>query len=162
MGDERRRRIEARAPGPLEDDLEISEDVLQSLGDTWCVYNSPGEGGLVITGLTAVVPVTDRERLVTNRAKVCDHRLESVPFVGFHLRIDGDEVCFTGVGNDWRRIECLCLFGDITRAGGDAGTAGQCYRRALQLARDSDTTREVERIEARIRDLEASTAIAAD
>ena len=69
---------------------------------------------------------------------------------------------FTGVGNDWRRIECLCLFGDITRAGGDAETAGQCYRRALQLARDSDTTREVERIEARIRDLEASTAIAAD
>jgi hypothetical protein len=31
-----------------------------SLGDVWCLYSSPGEGGLVATGLTLVVPVRDR------------------------------------------------------------------------------------------------------
>jgi hypothetical protein len=32
----------------------------RSLGDVWCLYSSPGEGGLVATGLTLVVPVRDR------------------------------------------------------------------------------------------------------
>ncbi len=48
----------------------LSEDVLQSLGDSWCVYNSPGEGGLLFTGLTAVVGVKDRERLVAAHDKL--------------------------------------------------------------------------------------------
>ncbi len=43
--------------------FDLRKDVLGSLGDTWCVYNSPSEGGLLITGLTAVVPVKDRETL---------------------------------------------------------------------------------------------------
>lgn len=42
----------------------IQEDFLQTLGDVWCIYNSPGDGGLLITGLTAVVPVKDHDRLV--------------------------------------------------------------------------------------------------
>ena len=42
----------------------IQEDFLQTLGDAWCVYNSPGDGGLLLTGLTAVVPVKDHDRLV--------------------------------------------------------------------------------------------------
>jgi hypothetical protein len=42
----------------------FQEDLLQTLGDTWCIYNSPSEGGLVITGLTLVVPVKDHDRLV--------------------------------------------------------------------------------------------------
>ena len=41
----------------------IRNDVLKSIGDIWCVYNSPGEGGLVFTGLTAVVPVKNHETL---------------------------------------------------------------------------------------------------
>ena len=32
----------------------------RSLGDVWCLYSSPGEGGLIATGLTLVVPVRDR------------------------------------------------------------------------------------------------------
>ncbi len=43
--------------------FDLRKDVLGSLGDTWCVYNSPSEGGLLITGLTAVVPVKDRDAL---------------------------------------------------------------------------------------------------
>ena len=34
----------------------------RELGDRWCVYNSPKEGGMVLTGLTGVVPITDREQ----------------------------------------------------------------------------------------------------
>lgn len=43
--------------------LGLVEDLLRPLGDTWCVWNSPGEGGLVFTGLTAAVAVKDRDRL---------------------------------------------------------------------------------------------------
>ncbi len=42
----------------------VNDDLLQSLGDSWCVYNSPGEGGLWFTGLTLVAPVKDHERLL--------------------------------------------------------------------------------------------------
>lgn len=42
--------------------VDIQEEVLKSLGDTWCVYNSPGEGGLLLTGLTATVDIRDREK----------------------------------------------------------------------------------------------------
>jgi hypothetical protein len=48
----------------------LIEDVLASLGDTWRVYNSPGEGGLVFTGLTAVVPVKDRQKLIAAHEKL--------------------------------------------------------------------------------------------
>lgn len=48
----------------------LTGDVIASLGDTWCIYNSPGEGGLVFTGLTAVVPLKDRERLITANEKL--------------------------------------------------------------------------------------------
>lgn len=44
--------------------IDVRGDVLSSLGDVWCAYNSPGEGGLVLTGLTATVTVKDRDRLV--------------------------------------------------------------------------------------------------
>jgi hypothetical protein len=37
--------------------IDLRHGVLGSLGDTWCVYSSPSEGGLVISGLTAVVPI---------------------------------------------------------------------------------------------------------
>jgi hypothetical protein len=43
----------------------IKEDLLDTLGDSWCMYNSPGEGGLFITGLTIVVPLKNHDRLVT-------------------------------------------------------------------------------------------------
>ena len=43
--------------------FELRDDLLQSLGDVWCLYHSPGEGGLVFTGLTAVVQVKDHQKL---------------------------------------------------------------------------------------------------
>ena len=50
--------------------IDLRADVLKPLGDTWCVYNSPGEGGLVFTGLTAVVQVKDRPRLAAAQTKL--------------------------------------------------------------------------------------------
>ncbi len=48
----------------------LRNDVLGALGDAWCVYNSPGEGGLVITGLTVVIPVKDRASLAAVEQKL--------------------------------------------------------------------------------------------
>jgi len=50
--------------------IDVRGDVLGSLGDTWRIYNSPSEGGLVITGLTAVVQVEDAPRLAAVHAKL--------------------------------------------------------------------------------------------
>ncbi len=54
----------------LELGLNLRDDLLKPLGDTWCVYNSPGEGGLVITGLTAVVKIDDHRRLAATEEKL--------------------------------------------------------------------------------------------
>jgi len=40
----------------------IKQDLFDSVGDVWSIYNSPGDGGLVITGLTGVVQVKDRAK----------------------------------------------------------------------------------------------------
>ena len=50
--------------------VQFSEDIFQSLGDTWCIYNSPVDGGLLFTGLTLVVPVRDYDKLVTAHDKL--------------------------------------------------------------------------------------------
>jgi hypothetical protein len=50
----------------------LQEDLFQTLGDSWCIYNSPGEGGLLITGLTVVVPVKDHDRLVKTNGQLVD------------------------------------------------------------------------------------------
>ncbi len=58
--------------GMLEEQLgfSIANDVFKSLGDVWCVYNSPASGGLVVTGMTAVVDLKDRDRLVRANSKL--------------------------------------------------------------------------------------------
>lgn len=62
---------------------------------------------------------------------------------------------FTGIGNDWRRIECLRLLGDVHREQNEAEVAIQCYRRALDLARERETPEgEVAGLEERLRLLE--------
>ena len=50
--------------------VDLQEDLLKPLSDVWCVYNSPGEGGLLVTGLTAVVQVKDHDRLEATRKKL--------------------------------------------------------------------------------------------
>ena len=42
------------------------QSIFAPLGDRWCFYNSPREGGLVLTGLTGVVPITDRKQFSRN------------------------------------------------------------------------------------------------
>ncbi len=44
---------------------------LASVGDAWCVYNSPAEGEMAFLGWTAVVPVRDRATLVEGWEKLC-------------------------------------------------------------------------------------------
>lgn len=53
---------------------------------------------------------------------------------------------FSGVGNEWRRVECLRLQGDLHAAGGDRQSARRCFRRALDLARHLDAGLEAERL----------------
>lgn len=36
-------------------------DLIDSLGDTWSIYNSPGDGGLLVTGFCAVLHVKNKE-----------------------------------------------------------------------------------------------------
>ncbi|MHB1036427.1 MAG: DUF1559 family PulG-like putative transporter [Pirellulales bacterium] len=50
--------------------IKLSQDMFESVGDVWRVYNSPGEGGLVVTGLTAVVNLRDHDRLVAANGKL--------------------------------------------------------------------------------------------
>ena len=51
-------------------DVSIRNDLLRSLGDTWCIYNSPGEGGLFLNGFTAVVQMKDAKRFAA-RTTAC-------------------------------------------------------------------------------------------
>ena len=44
--------------------------LLASLGDAWCVYNSPTEGEMAFLGWTAVVPVRDRAALLEGWEKL--------------------------------------------------------------------------------------------
>ena len=50
--------------------VDLRKDVLESLDDVWCAYNSSDEGGLILTGLTAVVRVKDYDRLSAAQAKL--------------------------------------------------------------------------------------------
>ena len=50
--------------------LKLRDDLLKPLGDAWRLYNSPGEGGLVVTGLTLVASVKDSKRLAQTQDKL--------------------------------------------------------------------------------------------
>jgi hypothetical protein len=49
--------------------VNLSDDVFKAVGDTWRVYNSPSDGGLLFTGLTAVATIRDRARLINASQK---------------------------------------------------------------------------------------------
>jgi len=51
----------ARAKKDL--DLDVQKDLIEALGDRWCLYASKTDGGLWLTGLTLVVSVKDPTRL---------------------------------------------------------------------------------------------------
>ncbi len=61
-------------PRGLEQELGLSltDDILRPLGDVWCVWSAPSEGGLLFTGLTLAVTVKDRERFQRTLDKIVD------------------------------------------------------------------------------------------
>ncbi|MGA2067188.1 MAG: DUF1559 domain-containing protein [Thermoguttaceae bacterium] len=89
--------------------INIRRGLLGSLGDTWCIYNSPGEGGFWGTGLTAVVPLRNHPAFTLAYAKVLDLAKKSLPAapdalsgLGLgdlrHFTFAGHEVCYVGYG----------------------------------------------------------------
>jgi len=58
--------------------IDVQQDLLKPLGDVWCVYNSPAEGGLLVTGLTGVVQVRDHDRLQATLDKLTAPYRDSV------------------------------------------------------------------------------------
>lgn len=49
--------------------IHLKNDVTAALGDTWCVYNSPDDGGLVFTGLTITATLRDHDKLMKANEK---------------------------------------------------------------------------------------------
>jgi hypothetical protein len=84
------------------------QDIFASLGDRWCFYNSPREGGLVLTGLTGVVPITDRKqfsrsyevlaRLVTQNLPADDGLSPNAQRIR-RFRFAGSEVHYASMGD---------------------------------------------------------------
>ncbi len=58
--------------------LKIVDGIFAGLGDVWIAYNSPGEGGVIFTGLTAAVTVRDHDKLQAEYDKI--HKLISDEF----------------------------------------------------------------------------------
>jgi prepilin-type processing-associated H-X9-DG protein len=72
-------KIDPQARGEMEEGLadfaretgmDLRNDLLRPLGDVWCVYNSPSEGGLIFSGLTAVAKVDDAARMAETHRKL--------------------------------------------------------------------------------------------
>ncbi|MFH1264706.1 MAG: hypothetical protein ABIK89_03220, partial [Planctomycetota bacterium] len=99
-------------------DFNLRRDLLGPLGDTWCIYNSPGEGGLVITGLTAVIQVEDRRQLAETQARFLARAREKLGNRGRGPRIDsfqfaGHEVfVFNARDDDFFLAPSWCLTDD--------------------------------------------------
>jgi hypothetical protein len=51
-------------------EIDLRRELPKALGDSCCVYVSPGEGGLLVLGLTAVVPIKDRRALSAIQLKL--------------------------------------------------------------------------------------------
>ena len=85
---------------------ESPQDLFASLGDHWCFYNSPREGGLVMTGLTGVVPITDRKQFSRSYEVVSRLAMDNLPDDGFgsnnqrirRFRFAGGDVHYANVG----------------------------------------------------------------
>jgi hypothetical protein len=92
--------------------VDLRRGLLPAVGDTWCIYNSPGEGGLVVTGLTAVVPVRNHQVLSAAYGNLVDlvkKNLAAGPDAGSafglaglsnfrHFTFAGREICSVNCG----------------------------------------------------------------
>jgi hypothetical protein len=59
--------------------LDIERDLLATLGDSWSIYNSPAQGGLIITGLTAVAKVKDARKAAESHEKLLAKIKQEMP-----------------------------------------------------------------------------------
>jgi hypothetical protein len=85
-------------------DANSGQQIFASLGDHWCIYNSPHEGGFLLTGLTGVVPITDRtqfsrsyevfKKLVTQNLPLDDGAGQRIR----RFRFAGSEVHYANLG----------------------------------------------------------------
>ncbi|MEX2214078.1 MAG: hypothetical protein WD768_08125 [Phycisphaeraceae bacterium] len=128
--------VEPRAAQEMKDELadaerelgfKIKEDLLDSLGDVWSIYNSPGEGGLIITGLTGVVQVKDRAKAKKAIDRIADtlnkeanrnfdpnggrwqrrqYQFKSMDFMGHSIQY------INPIGDDWVVTPAWCLTED--------------------------------------------------
>jgi hypothetical protein len=74
--------------------VDLRNDIVDSLGDVWCLYNSPQEGGLIFTGLTGVVQVKDYDRLSAAHAKLLARASEVPQARVEHVRFAGQDIYF--------------------------------------------------------------------
>ncbi len=88
--------------------LPFPPDVFRALGDRWCLYNSPKEGGMVVTGLTGVVPITDRQQFSKHYEDFKRLVTQSLPPDNFaggeavrvrRFSFAGADVHYTGIGD---------------------------------------------------------------
>jgi hypothetical protein len=86
----------------------LQKDLLQTLGDSCCIYNSPGEGGSFFTGLTMVVPVKDHDRLAKSNDELVK-RVRDATAVGPNRQ---PRFGLTDVAFAKHRIVCLKYLGD--------------------------------------------------
>jgi hypothetical protein len=98
--------------------VDIRRGLLPSLGDTWCIYNSPGEGGLVLTGLTAVVPLRKNPGFDLAYTKLLDVARKNLPAepdapfnpatgVFRHFTFAGREICYAYVSPPFAPAWCI-------------------------------------------------------
>jgi hypothetical protein len=72
--------------------VDSGQDLFAALGNHWSFYNSPREGGLVITGLTGVVPITDRKQFSQGYEVLTRLALENLPDEGFGVGVSGQRI----------------------------------------------------------------------
>jgi len=60
-----------RAMGELQASfgLKVPDELLKPLGDTWCIFDSPSEGG-ILSGLTMVVSLKDAKQAIATQARL--------------------------------------------------------------------------------------------
>ena len=106
--------------GEIESELGIrlDADLFDTLGDAWCVYNSPGDGGLLISGLTAVIKVKDPATLERTLNRFVETiRLEAG---GSRNRVTVNDFLFEGrrvfflnaIGEEMPVAPAWCVAGD--------------------------------------------------
>jgi len=67
---EREQMLREMARAEQELGIDIRNDILKAVGDTWCAYASPGEGGLIPIGFVAVGQVKDHKRAAAAHQKL--------------------------------------------------------------------------------------------